>query len=147
MLIIDQSSFTVVEYTLFFVFLARPTTVHWKVETLCSKETHRVFTVKNFLQKWICLFVGGVGWAATQLASNIVNNVKIYGTSSASKHDDIVNNGVTLPLTYENYISEIKKPEIDIIIDNIGGKNVKDSLALLRPFGRVVLTGKICCVY
>lgn len=93
------------------------------------------------------MFVGGVGWAATQLASNIVNNVKIYGTSSASKHDDIVNNGVTLPLTYENYISEIKKPEIDIIIDNIGGKNVKDSLALLRPFGRVVLTGKICCVY
>lgn len=97
--------------------------------------------VKEGIQ--IVLVLGGVGWAATQLASNVVRNIKIYGTSSASKHTDIVNNGVELPLTYDNYISEIEKPEVDLIIDNIGGKNVKDSLSLLRPFGRVILTGRL----
>lgn len=103
-----------------------------------------VFTVNVFPKGrnyfWV---LGGVGWAATQLASNVVRNVKIYGTSSASKHTDIVNNGVELPLTYDNYISEIEKPEVDLIIDNIGGKNVKDSLSLLRPLGRVILTGRL----
>lgn len=103
-----------------------------------------LFTVNVFPKGRNYLWVlGGVGWAATQLASNVVRNVKIYGTSSASKHADIVNNGVEIPLTYDNYISEIEKPEVDLIIDNIGGKNVKDSLSLLRPLGRVILTGRL----
>lgn len=93
-------------------------------------------------KNYFCV-LGGVGWAATQLASNVVRNVKIYGTSSASKHTDIVNNGVELPLTYDNYISKIEKPEVDLIIDNIGGKNVKDSLSILRPLGRVILIGRL----
>lgn len=87
-------------------------------------------------------FVGGVGWAATQLATNF-DNMKIYGTASTTKHQDIINNGVTVPLTYESFMSLNEQPEFDLIIDNIGGENIRKSISLLRPLGRVVITGRL----
>uniref|UniRef100_A0A1B6IQ36 Enoyl reductase (ER) domain-containing protein n=1 Tax=Homalodisca liturata TaxID=320908 RepID=A0A1B6IQ36_9HEMI len=89
---------------------------------------------------------GGVGWAATQLAASVVGNVRVLGTASENKHHDIVTNGVTEAFTYENYSTHILDAEVDIVIDNIGGDNVKKSVDLLKPFGRVILTGVNCVV-
>uniref|UniRef100_A0A1B6DXH5 Enoyl reductase (ER) domain-containing protein n=1 Tax=Clastoptera arizonana TaxID=38151 RepID=A0A1B6DXH5_9HEMI len=90
---------------------------------------------------------GGVGWAATQLA-NTVPNVRVYGTCSESKHNMVKSNGVNLPLTYNNYVIELKRRDIkfNIVIDNIGGESIRHSLDLLKPLGHLVVTGANCVV-
>lgn len=54
--------------------------------------------------------VGGVGWAATQIA-NSVEDVQIFGTASSTKHDLIKENGVTYAIDYqkEDFVEEILK--------------------------------------
>ncbi|XP_054289408.1 synaptic vesicle membrane protein VAT-1 homolog isoform X1 [Macrosteles quadrilineatus] len=84
---------------------------------------------------------GGVGWAATQLANLAAYDVKVYGIASESKHDEIIKNGVLVALTHDNFSSRLNKPEFDIIIDNVGGVSTKRSMALLKPLGRIILTG------
>lgn len=56
------------------------------------------------------LIVGGVGWAATQIA-NSVEDVQIFGTASSTKHDLIKENGVTNAIDYqkEDFVEEILK--------------------------------------
>lgn len=53
---------------------------------------------------------GGVGTAAVQLCKT-VENVTIFGTASASKHDALKENGVTHPIDYRasDYVAEVKK--------------------------------------
>lgn len=54
--------------------------------------------------------VGGVGIAATQLCKT-VNDVTVFGTASASKHEVISQGGVTHPIDYRtrDYVEEIRK--------------------------------------
>lgn len=54
--------------------------------------------------------IGGVGWAATQIA-NSVEDVGIFGTASSTKHELIKENGVTYPIDYqkEDFVEEILK--------------------------------------
>lgn len=53
---------------------------------------------------------GGVGMAALQLCRT-VENVTVFGTASASKHEMLKENGVTHPIDYHttDYVDEIKK--------------------------------------
>ncbi|KAK1331147.1 hypothetical protein QTO34_009096 [Cnephaeus nilssonii] len=53
---------------------------------------------------------GGVGIAALQLCRT-VENVTVFGTASASKHEMLKENGVTHPIDYHttDYVDEIKK--------------------------------------
>ena len=56
------------------------------------------------------LWIGGVGIAAIQLCKT-VQNVTVFGTASASKHDTIRELGCTYPIDYrtQDYVTEIRK--------------------------------------
>lgn len=60
----------------------------------------------------LCLLraAGGVGMAALQLCRT-VENVTVFGTASASKHEVLKENGVTHAIDYHttDYVDEIKK--------------------------------------
>lgn len=58
----------------------------------------------------VCTSVGGVGIAATQLCQT-VQDVTVFGTASASKHETITQGGVTHPIDYrtKDYVEEIRK--------------------------------------
>lgn len=58
----------------------------------------------------MCTSAGGVGIAATQLC-RAVQDVTIFGTASASKHETIAQGGVTHPIDYrtKDYVEEIRK--------------------------------------
>jgi NADPH:quinone reductase-like Zn-dependent oxidoreductase len=54
--------------------------------------------------------IGGVGIAAIQLCKT-VENVTVFGTASASKHQTIKDMGCTYPIDYrtQDYVAEIRK--------------------------------------
>ncbi|XP_006901756.1 PREDICTED: synaptic vesicle membrane protein VAT-1 homolog [Elephantulus edwardii] len=88
---------------------------------------------------------GGVGIAALQLCRT-VENVTVFGTASASKHEVLKENGVTHPIDYHtsDYVNEIKKisPKgVDIVMDPLGGSDTAKAYNLLKPMGRVVTYG------
>lgn len=58
----------------------------------------------------LSFIVGGVGWAATQIAKS-VENVTVFGTASSTKHNLIKENGVTYTIDYqkEDFVEEILK--------------------------------------
>ncbi len=58
----------------------------------------------------LCTSTGGVGIAATQLCQT-VQDVTVFGTASAAKHETIVQGGVTHPIDYrtKDYVEEIRK--------------------------------------
>ncbi|MEQ2202151.1 hypothetical protein XENOCAPTIV_025511, partial [Xenoophorus captivus] len=73
----------------------------------------------------VCTSVGGVGIAVTQLCQT-VQDVTVFGTASASKHETISQGGVTHPIDYrtKDYVTEIRKisPKgVDIVLDPLGG--------------------------
>jgi NADPH:quinone reductase-like Zn-dependent oxidoreductase len=89
---------------------------------------------------------GGVGIASTQIGKLL--RAEIYGTATASKHDAIREFGVHHPIDYRNkdFADEVRRiageeAPIDLIVDGIGAKSWKDGYALLRPGGRLVMTG------
>jgi NADPH:quinone reductase-like Zn-dependent oxidoreductase len=89
---------------------------------------------------------GGVGIASTQIAKLL--GAEIFGTASASKHDAIRGFGVNHPIDYrtKDFADEVRRitgaaHPLDLIIDGIGGKSLKDGYALLRAGGRLVTIG------
>lgn len=88
---------------------------------------------------------GGVGIAALQIAQHL--DVKIIGTSSGWKHDQIREMGVEHLIDYrsENFkecVLEITDGNgADVIIDSLGGKALKDSFGCLAEFGRLISYG------
>jgi NADPH:quinone reductase-like Zn-dependent oxidoreductase len=89
---------------------------------------------------------GGVGIAATQIGKLL--GAEIYGTASAAKHDAIREFGVEHPIDYrdKDFAAEVRRISgeecpLDLIVDGIGAKSWKDGYALLRPGGRLVMTG------
>ncbi|KAJ1071484.1 hypothetical protein K5549_001776 [Capra hircus] len=92
-----------------------------------------------------CCCHGGVGMAALQLCRT-VENVTVFGTASASKHEVLKENGVTHPIDYHttDYVDEIKKisPKgVDIVMDPLGGSDTAKGYNLLKPMGKVVTYG------
>ncbi|XP_006832761.1 PREDICTED: synaptic vesicle membrane protein VAT-1 homolog [Chrysochloris asiatica] len=88
---------------------------------------------------------GGVGIAALQLCRT-VENVTVFGTASASKHEVLKENGVTYPIDYHtsDYVDEIKKVSpkgVDIIMDPLGGSDTAKAYNLLKPMGKVITYG------
>lgn len=88
---------------------------------------------------------GGVGWAATQLC-HVVEDVTVFGTSSAPKFSLTRPNGVTHPIDYhhEDFVAAVKKIEpkgVDIILDCLSGVDFTRSRALLKPMGRLIHIG------
>ncbi len=88
---------------------------------------------------------GGVGTAATQIARNA--GAEIFGTASASKHEEIRRQGVDHAIDYRNidFEDEVKRitggEGIDLAIDAIGPTSFRKDYRLLRPGGRLVMYG------
>ncbi|XP_016306174.1 synaptic vesicle membrane protein VAT-1 homolog [Sinocyclocheilus anshuiensis] len=90
----------------------------------------------------IHMAAGGVGIAATQLCKT-VNDVTLFGTASASKHEVISQGGVTHPIDYRtrDYVEEIRKisPKgLDIVLDPLGGSDTHKGYNLLKPMGKLI---------
>ncbi|XP_007908386.1 synaptic vesicle membrane protein VAT-1 homolog [Callorhinchus milii] len=88
---------------------------------------------------------GGVGIAATQLCK-LVKDVTVFGTSSASKHETIKENGVSHPIDYRtlDYVEEVRKisPKgVDIVLDPLGGADTAKGFHLLKPMGKIITFG------
>ncbi|XP_032934639.2 synaptic vesicle membrane protein VAT-1 homolog [Catharus ustulatus] len=93
----------------------------------------------------IHMAAGGVGTAAIQLCKT-VENVTIFGTASASKHDFLKESGVAHPIDYRtmDYAEEIRKisPKgVDIVLDPLGGSDTAKAFNLLKPMGKVINYG------
>jgi len=82
---------------------------------------------------------GGVGIAATQIAK--AHGAEVWGTASPSKHDAIRSFGVDHALDYTRSGWERDVPELDIVMDAIGGASFRRSYELLRGGGRLVCFG------
>lgn len=88
---------------------------------------------------------GGVGIAALQLCRT-VENVTVFGTASASKHEILKENGVTHPIDYHttDYVEAVKKisPKgVDIVMDPLGGADTTKGYNLLKPMGKLITYG------
>lgn len=88
---------------------------------------------------------GGVGTAATQLCKT-VNDVTVFGTASATKHEAITETGVTHAIDYrtKDYVEEVRKisPKgMDIILDPLGGTDTHKGYNLLKPMGKLITYG------
>jgi NADPH:quinone reductase-like Zn-dependent oxidoreductase len=92
---------------------------------------------------------GGVGTALLQLGK--LENLKMYGTASSSKHD-IVSSLGGIPIDYKSVdlVQEITnltsrdgggERGVDAVFDAIGGKSFKSSYEMLRSGGRLIAYG------
>lgn len=116
--------------------------------------------VVNFMTAWVGLAkqarlsagetvlvqaaAGGVGTAAIQIAKAL--GCKVYGTASrASKLELIEKLGADHAINYatEDFYEVVKAREggIDCVLEVVGGEVFKKSIALLNPFGRLVVIG------
>ncbi|XP_044033589.1 synaptic vesicle membrane protein VAT-1 homolog [Siniperca chuatsi] len=98
----------------------------------------------------IHMAAGGVGVAATQLCQT-VQDVTVFGTASASKHETIAQGGVTHPIDYrtKDYVEEIRKISptgVDIVLDPLGGSDTQKGFSLLKPLGTLIVFGAANCV-
>ncbi|XP_071584955.1 synaptic vesicle membrane protein VAT-1 homolog [Heliangelus exortis] len=93
----------------------------------------------------IHMAAGGVGTAAIQLCKT-VENVTIFGTASASKHESLKESGVSHPIDYRtmDYAEEVRKisPKgVDIVLDPLGGSDTSKAFNLLKPMGKLITYG------
>jgi NADPH:quinone reductase-like Zn-dependent oxidoreductase len=88
---------------------------------------------------------GGVGVAATQLAK--ARGAIVIGTASTTKIEAIKSLGVDHAIDHRTseVADEVRRITsgrgADVILDAIGGKNLRMSYALLAPLGRLVIYG------
>ena len=108
-----------------------------------------MLSLQAHLQKdeWVLIhnIGGGVGLAAVELSRMIGAN--IIGTASAGKHDRLREKGIHHLIDYntEDFVARVKEitegKGVDVIIDPIGGENLKKSYKALGSFGRLVAFG------
>jgi NADPH:quinone reductase-like Zn-dependent oxidoreductase len=86
---------------------------------------------------------GAVGSALLELAR--LENLIIYGTASAEKHESLQQFGATLiDYRHDNFIEKIKQSEpggIDVVFDGLGSQSFKRSLSVIKPGGLLVAYG------
>src|SRR5439155_1112900 len=88
---------------------------------------------------------GGVGLAAVQLAR--IHDAEVIGTASASKHAALRAAGVAHTIDYRTADVEVEIRRltggrgVDIVLDPIGGENLRRSYRALAPLGRLVAFG------
>jgi NADPH:quinone reductase-like Zn-dependent oxidoreductase len=89
---------------------------------------------------------GGVGMAVLQLCRT-VDDLTVFGTASAAKHEVLRAEGCTHPIDYHatDYAAEVRRltggEGVDIVLDPLGGNDWRKGLKLLRPGGRLVAYG------
>jgi NADPH:quinone reductase-like Zn-dependent oxidoreductase len=82
---------------------------------------------------------GGVGIAATQIAKR--RGAEVYGTASPGKHARVSELGVDHVLDYTSPGWERGLPELDLIMNALGGKSFRSDYKMLRAGGRLVAFG------
>ena len=106
----------------------------------------RVAGVRPGERVLVHMAAGGVGMAVLQLCRT-VDDLEVFGTASAGKHDVLRAEGCTHPIDYHaaDYAAEIRRltggEGVDIVLDPLGGNDWRKGLKLLRPFGRLVAYG------
>ena len=91
---------------------------------------------------------GGVGLAAVQIAK--LAGCEIFGTAGSEAKLEILRAwNVDHPINYVEHdfvtaVQTLTRGEgVDIVLDPIGGRQIKQDLSLLRPHGRVVAFGAV----
>jgi NADPH:quinone reductase-like Zn-dependent oxidoreductase len=106
----------------------------------------RVAPVRPRERVLVHMAAGGVGTAALQLLQT-VPGVESFGTASASKHGHLRAMGCTHPIDYRSvdYEAEVRRitdgKGVDIVLDALGGHDLRKGYRLLRPAGRLVTFG------
>lgn len=105
---------------------------------------HWVAPVQPGMTVLIHMAAGGVGLLAIQLC-RAIPNVTIIGTSSASKHEFLKEQGVHHCIDYrtKDYVTEVnvitKNRGVDRVLDALGGPDWEKGYKLLKPGGH------LCC--
>ena len=85
---------------------------------------------------------GGVGIAAAQIARDI--GARVLGTASAWKHERLLELGVDHAIDYRTHDWERAVMDhtagggVHVVVDPIGGRNLKKDLRVLAPLGRLI---------
>jgi NADPH:quinone reductase-like Zn-dependent oxidoreductase len=110
---------------------------------------HMLFRVANVRpgeRVLVHMAAGGVGTAVLQLCAT-VDDLEVFGTASAAKHDVLKAEGCAHPIDYHatDYAAEVGRltagEGVDIVLDPLGGHDWRKGLRLLRPCGRLVAYG------
>jgi NADPH:quinone reductase-like Zn-dependent oxidoreductase len=106
----------------------------------------RVAPLRPGARVLIHMAAGGVGTAALQLCRT-VPDVVTFGTASASKHEHLRAMGCTYPIDYRStdYEPEVRRLTdgrgVDIVLDALGGNDLRKGYRLLRAAGHLVAYG------
>ena len=113
------------------------TAYHMLFRVACVRPGERVL---------VHMAAGGVGTAVLQLGRT-VDDLEVFGTASAAKHDVLKAEGCAHPIDYHatDYAAEVRRltggEGVDIVLDPLGGHDWRKGLKLLRPCGRLVAYG------
>jgi NADPH:quinone reductase-like Zn-dependent oxidoreductase len=113
------------------------TAYHMLFRVACVRPGERVL---------VHMAAGGVGTAALQLCRT-VDDVTVFGTASAAKHEVLRTEGCAHPIDYHttDYAAEVRRltgdQGVDVVLDPLGGADWRKGLKLLRPGGRLVAYG------
>jgi len=113
------------------------TAYHMLFRVACVRPGERVL---------VHMAAGGVGMAVLQLCRT-VDDLEVFGTASAAKHDVLRAEGCAHPIDYHatNYAAEVRRltrgEGVDVVLDPLGGNDWRKGLKLLRPAGRLVAYG------
>ncbi|EUB61772.1 Synaptic vesicle membrane protein VAT-1-like protein [Echinococcus granulosus] len=86
---------------------------------------------------------GGVGTAIGQLAK-LIPDVKLIGTASTTKHENLHQFYSQLIGSTQDYVAEVKKEHpngVTVVLDSRSGEDTNKSLGLLQPLGRYIVYG------
>jgi synaptic vesicle membrane protein VAT-1 len=106
----------------------------------------RVANVRRGERVLVHMAAGGVGTAVLQLCRT-VEELVIFGTASAAKHEVLRAEGCAHPIDYRavDYAAEVRRltggEGVDVVLDPLGGRDWRKGLKLLRPGGRLVAFG------
>jgi synaptic vesicle membrane protein VAT-1 len=106
----------------------------------------RVAVVRPGERVLVHMAAGGVGIAVLQL-SRTVDDLVVFGTASAAKHEVLRAEGCAHPIDYRtvDYAAEVRRltggEGVDVVLDPLGGADWRKGLKLLRPCGRLVAYG------
>jgi NADPH2:quinone reductase len=109
----------------------------------CTNEAARVYEGENVL---VNAAAGGVGSAAVQLLK--LKNATIFGTCGSDEKVKFLREiGVHYPINYnsQDYKEEIRKilgnKKLDVVIDSVGGKYIREGMDMLGAGGRMICLG------
>jgi NADPH:quinone reductase-like Zn-dependent oxidoreductase len=106
----------------------------------------RVASVRPRERVLVHMAAGGVGTAVLQLCRTM-DDLVVFGTASAGKHDVLRAEGCAHPIDYHatDYAAEVRRltrgEGVDVVLDPLGGNDWRKGLKLLRPGGRLVAFG------